>query len=84
MIEEAKDKISIIKIGGLHALKIVFNDRIHKVTTHDQWTNAIILLIHQKGDITNAGNYRLISLLGLSDFKYKPEEEPKHKMLWRH
>lgn len=58
--------IEAIKMGGnklLQAIKTLFNACLSKGTTPSEWNNAVIILLHKKGDITDIGNYRPISLL---------------------
>lgn len=64
--EEDEISIEAIKLqrrGLPHALKTLFNEGILDGTTSDQWNNAIFVLMHKKGYITNVGNYQPISLL---------------------
>lgn len=63
---EDKIVIEAIKAGGvkiLKAFKLLFDECLLKGTTPSQWNNAVIILLHKKGDITDIGNYRPISLL---------------------
>ncbi|XP_050465081.1 uncharacterized protein LOC126858648 [Cataglyphis hispanica] len=58
--------IEAIKVSGksmMCALQKLFNACISKGITPTQWNNAVIILIHKKGDIANLTNYRPISLL---------------------
>ena len=58
--------IEYIKKGGstlLYIIQKLFNACLLKDTTPSQWTNAVIVIMHKKGDITDLRNYRPISLL---------------------
>lgn len=58
--------IEAIKLAGretLRALARLFNKCLIEATTPTQWSNAEVILLHKKGDITDLSNYRPISLL---------------------
>lgn len=58
--------IEAIKSAGepvTKALGLLFNKCLAEGITPSQWSNAIIITMHKKGDPTDLGNYRPISLL---------------------
>lgn len=58
--------IEAIKLGGneiIQTLAKLFTECIYQGTTPSHWNNAVIVLLHKKGDITELTNYRPISLL---------------------
>lgn len=58
--------IEAIKAGGeaiKRALSKLFTECLRRGTTPSQWNNAVIVIMHKKGDISNLSNYRPISLL---------------------
>ena len=54
---EAADELIYGKLATL------FNECLHQSTVPEQWNEAIIILLHKKGDQRNLSNYRPISLL---------------------
>ena len=58
--------IKAVKKGGeilLKAITVLFNKCLIEATTPTEWNNAIIVIMHKKGNIANLNNYRPISLL---------------------
>lgn len=58
--------VDTIKAGGEHLINIIkdiLNRCIHQGEVPTSWNNAIVTIIHKKGDDTNLANYRPISLL---------------------
>lgn len=63
-----EDQITIeaVKLGGEELLKTIsslFNLCLKHSKIPSKWNNAVTILIHKKGDITDLENYRPISLL---------------------
>ena len=48
---------------GLTALKTLYNACLTGGNTPEQWENAVMIILHKKGDITESGNYPHIRLL---------------------
>lgn len=68
-----KDDIEAVKIGGyrlLEEIKELFNNfvRLQQRGSPTRWYNALTILLHKKGDLTDPENFRPISLL---DHLYK-------------
>ncbi|XP_037294379.1 uncharacterized protein LOC115454908 [Manduca sexta] len=62
------DKVTYehLLLGGkpvLKQLQLLFNKALFEGITPDTWKNAVVILLHKKGDVTNLDNYRPISLL---------------------
>lgn len=58
--------IESIKAGGeklINALKVLFNKCLEHEQIPTSWNNAIMIIMHKKGDPTDLKNYRPISLL---------------------
>ena len=58
--------IDILKEGGellYKQLSRLFTNCLRQRTISTQWNNAIIILLHKKGDVKDINNYRPISLL---------------------
>jgi len=58
--------IESIKEGGdtlLQAISALFSKCLEESKIPDSWNNAVVVLLHKKGDITRLENYRPISLL---------------------
>ena len=58
--------IEAIKEGGDELLTVIanmFNKCLEESRIPDSWNNAVVIVLHKKGDITKLGNYRPISLL---------------------
>lgn len=58
--------IEQIKNGGdaiLEILKILFNKCLEEAEIPEEWNNAMIVLLHKKGDRSNIANYRPVSLM---------------------
>jgi len=58
--------IEAIKEGGpvlLEMVTVLFNKCLEQERVPEAWENAVITLLHKKGDITKLENYRPISLL---------------------
>ena len=60
--------VDILKIGGeemIRALTKLFTNCFKHRKIPDQWNNAIVILLHKKGDKEDLKNYRPISLLSV-------------------
>jgi len=56
----------VLKLGGdviITQLADLFTQCLREGRVPDNWCNAVIILLHKKGSITDLGNYRPISLL---------------------
>lgn len=56
----------MIKLGGrcvIKTLRTLYNACLFGGSTPEKWNNAVMIILHKKGDITDIGNYRPISLL---------------------
>lgn len=61
--------VEAIRAGGDPIVKAIYklvNACLESEITLSDWNNAVIIIMHKKGDITSLGNYRPISLLSLS------------------